>query len=130
MPLSPLPVWITKLKEVKDNIAMNLKLVRWLIAHQEILLKVVAIAKKYSPTLPYIEQWAIADQIARVVIPVLQAELVTPHAMAADWDETTVDDAFALGAEVHALGVDWQMIVEVIIPILTAILHVLKESDH
>lgn len=129
MPLSPLPAWITKLKEVKDNIAMNLKLVRWLIAHQEILLKVVDIAKKYSPALPYIDQWAIADEIARVVIPVLQAELVAPHAMKADLDDS-VDDAFALGAEVHAMGVDWKTIVEVIIPILTAILQVLKESDH
>ena len=108
---------------------MNIKLVKWLISHQEILLKVVEIAKNYNPSLSYLEQWDIADKIARIVIPALQAELVTSQMLEVDWAEDETAGAFALGAEAHALGIDWKLIAEVLLPILSAILQVLKESD-
>jgi hypothetical protein len=37
--------------------------------------------------------------------------------------------AFALGAEVQAMGVDWQSLIQVILPILIAILRALSPDE-
>lgn len=121
-----LPAWITKKKR---ELEMNLQILRWLLAHKDLLLKVVDIAKGWKKELPLVEQWGIVDQIARLVLPLLNAQDVV-HLTSQDWDSDDPVSAFAFGAEVSALGFDWQILVQVIIPILQVILQALtKQAD-
>ncbi len=46
-----------------------------------------------------------------------------------DWDVDVEAQAFALGAEVSALGMDWKTIIEVLIPILIAILQAIGPKE-
>lgn len=120
---------------------MNLKVLKWLLAHQSALLQIVEVAKGYSKTLPYMKQWEIADKIARIVIPILEAELAQPKSLAYDdifdWegegrekDEPSRDVQFvAAGSEVSALGVDWKLIAEVIVPLVVAIIRALVGKE-
>lgn len=107
---------------------MNIKVLQWLLAHRDILLKIVEVAKDFSRHKPYIEQWDVVDKIARLVIPVLASEEVKPQDIADEdslsWDEHDVA-AFAAGAEVQAMGIDWKTLVEVIMPLVIAILQAL-----
>lgn len=110
---------------------MNLKLIQWLIQHREILTQVLAAAKKFDRDGTYISQWDVVDEIARIVIPAFEREGTDVHGLTTqeyDWDADTVG-AFALGAEVSALGVDWQALVQVVIPILIAILKALAGDE-
>lgn len=107
---------------------MNLKLLQWLLAHRDVLTKVLEVAKDFRRDLPVIEQWIIVDKVARLVIPVLtEPEVKTLSEM--DWnsdEEDTSVTAFALGVEASALGIDWAFIVSVILPILRLILSALE----
>lgn len=107
---------------------MNLKLLQWLLAHRDVLTKVLEVAKDFRRDLPVLEQWIIVDKVARLVIPVLTEPEVKTLAVV-DWgvdadDESVV--AFALGVEASALGIDWAFIVSVILPILRLILSALE----
>lgn len=110
---------------------MNLKLVQWLIQHREVLLAVLAVAKKFDRSSAYIKKWEIVDEIARIVIPVFESEgtflgPLTDDVMSLDEDAV---GAFALGAEVQALGIDWQALVQVVIPLLIAILKAIADDE-
>lgn len=107
---------------------MNLKLLQWLLAHRDVLTKVLEVAKDFRRDLPVIEQWIIVDKVARLVIPVLtEPEVKTLSEV--DWGADAEDEsvaAFALGVEASALGIDWAFIVSVILPILRLILSALE----
>ena len=110
---------------------MNLKVLRWLLEHRDVLAKVVEAAKRFNRDGLYIDQWQVIDEIARLVIPVFEKEGVdAATVLGYDWEdeEQTEVAAFALGAEVHALGVDWKQLVDVILPILIAILKALSSE--
>jgi hypothetical protein len=106
---------------------VNLQILRWLLAHRDLLIKVLEAAKKYSRSLPLVEQWAIVDEIARIVIPVLEKESVDVEAML--WGQDDEVEAFSMGAEVQAMGVDWRTIIEILLPILIKILQSLATDD-
>lgn len=110
---------------------MNLKVLRWLLEHRDVLTKVVEAAKKFNRDGLYIDQWSVIDEIARLVIPVFEKEGVDAASILGyDWVEDGEAEvaAFALGAEVHAMGVDWKQLVDVILPILIAILKALASE--
>lgn len=109
---------------------MNIQVLQWLLAHRDVLLKVVEIAKNFSRHKPYLEQWSVIDQIARVLIPVLTAEEVKPKTVLGEddgWDsyEDLEVKMLGAGAELAALGIDWKAMVETILPIVIAILQAL-----
>lgn len=108
---------------------MNLKMLQWLLKHRDLLMSIVAVAKKFDRNGTYMSQWEVVDEIARIVIPVFEREAADVKSMADDpWDDDVVG-AFAVGAEVSALGVDWQTLVQVVLPILIAILKALSPDD-
>ena len=107
---------------------MNLKLLQWLLAHRDVLTKVLEVAKDFRRDLPVLDQWIIVDKVARLVIPVLtepEVKTLSDVDWHADEDDTSVA-AFALGVEASALGIDWAFIVSVILPILRLILSALE----
>lgn len=104
---------------------MNLQILKWLLKHKTVLLQVVELAKTFDKDGPYLEQWDVVDKIARLVIPALEAEAVQPKLLALDWDGEYDYSALALGAEVSALGIDYRLLLEVVVPIIIAILEAL-----
>lgn len=111
---------------------LNIKVVKFLLANQDALLKVVAIAKGWRKDMPYTEQWALVDSIARILIPILEAQAVAPRALTKHrFHDEAFDDidyealAFGAGVEFAALGVDWKLLVDVILPIVLSILKAL-----
>lgn len=111
---------------------MNVKAIQWLLAHRDVLMKVVEVAKNFSRHTPYIDQWNVIDQIARLLIPVLASEEVKVSEIAtADWDDYEQHELalLATGAEVQSLGIDWKQLIEVILPIVLAILDALNKKS-
>lgn len=115
---------------------MNLRVLKWLLAHRDAILQIVEIAKEYNKALPLIEQWNIADKIARVVIPIFQAEAISPQELATEPytamlhnDEERDMEILATGESVAALGIDWKLLVETILPLVVAILKMLVSED-
>lgn len=104
---------------------MNLQILKWLLKHKTVLLQVVELAKTFDKDGTYLDQWTVVDKIARLVIPVLEAEAVQPRLLALDWENDYDYSALALGAEVNALGMDYKLLLEVVIPIIIAILEAL-----
>lgn len=120
-----LPSWIT---QKKRELEMNLQILRWLLAHKDVLLQVVDVVKGWSKDLPLLEQWAIVDKVARLVVPLLNEQDMV-H-LSVDFADEDPVSAFAFGAEVQSLGLDWATLITVIIPILQVILQALsKPSD-
>lgn len=106
---------------------MNLKVLQWLIAHRELLMQVVAVVKRYNKDATLLEKWVLVDEVARLVIPVVQDNdevlgLLTRDYI--DWEEDS-QVSFAMGADVAALGVDWRLIVELVLPVVISILEAL-----
>ena len=108
---------------------MNIKVISWLLKHRELLLAVVAAAKKFRPDGSYMSKWDVADEIARLVIPVFEKEGVDAFSMLTYDFENDEVSAFALGAEVQALGVDWQALIQIVLPLLIAILKALSPDE-
>jgi hypothetical protein len=114
---------------------MNIKVVTWLVRHRDVLSKIIEVAKGYRKDAPYSEQWAVVDAIARLILPVLERESVQAKAFFTYGNEDLEGVAqslregdvqlLAAGAEVAALGIDWKMFVEVVLPIVIAILEAL-----
>jgi hypothetical protein len=111
---------------------LNVKVVKFLLANQTALLALVEIAKKWKKELPYADQWALVDQVAKILIPILEAQAVSPKALMrsrftdADYEEQDYEAmAFTAGAEFAALGVDWKLLIDVILPIVLSILKAL-----
>ena len=74
----------------------------------------------------------IIDRVARLVTPIMQAEANAPQLLTIDYDHYTdeVAVAYQTGAEVSALGVDWKLLIEVIVPIIISILQgLLSRTD-
>lgn len=106
---------------------MNIQVLQWLLAHRDVLLKIVEVSKNFSRHKPYLDQWAVIDQIARIIIPVLAAEEVKPKTVLGEddgWDsfEDLEIRMLGAGAELALLGVDWKMLLDAILPIVIAIL--------
>jgi hypothetical protein len=106
---------------------MNLKVLQWLIAHRELLMQVVAVVKKYSKEATLLEKWVLVDEVARLVIPVIQDNDEVLGLLTRDYMDFEDDSAvsFAMGADVAALGVDWRLIVELVLPVVISILEAL-----
>jgi len=111
---------------------MNIKVVKFLLANQTALLALVEIAKKWKKNLPYAEQWELVNQAAKVIIPVLEAQAVSPKALTKsrftdeDYEEQDFEAlAFTAGVEFAALGVDWKTFIDVIIPLVIYVLKLL-----
>jgi len=119
-----LPAWIT---EKNKELRMNLKILRWLLAHKDILLQVVEVVKPWRKDLPLIAHWEIVDKVARLVIPVLTDEEIV-SLLSAD-DSGDVQSLSAADVEVQAMGIDWMTLVKLIIPLLEAILRAMADKD-
>lgn len=125
MPLWQLP--FSKIEWASDiyrEFKVNIKVLQWLLQHRDVLLKVVEVARDFDRTASYLSQWEVIDKVARLVLPILQAEANAPQLLAIDYDTYTdeVAVAYQTGAEVSALGVDWKLLIEVIVPIIISIL--------
>lgn len=105
---------------------MNLTMIKWLLAHRDLLGKIVEIVKGWHKDMPLAAHWDVVDKIARLVIPALTKQDVAAM-MDSPWEDAPT--AFALGAEANALGVDWVTLIQVIIPILQAILQAFSQED-
>jgi hypothetical protein len=109
---------------------MNIKILSWLLKHRNLLMAVVEAAKAWDRDAPYVEQWEVVDRIARLVLPVIEREQVTAKQLWGytndDYEPLSLDDGDVIilgaGAEVQALGIDWKLFVEVVLPIVVAIL--------
>ena len=99
---------------------MNIQILQWLLKNRDVLMKVVDVAKTYKKELTYSQQWEIVDKIARLVLPVLEQQAVQPKLLA--WTEQDDVALLAAGADINALGIDYQLLIDVIIPIIIAIL--------
>lgn len=106
---------------------MNLKVLQWLIAHRELLMQVVAVVKQYSQDATLLEKWVLVDEVARLVIPVIQDNDEVLGLLTRDYMDFEDDSAvsFAIGADVAALGVDWRLIIELVLPVVISILEAL-----
>jgi hypothetical protein len=110
---------------------MNLQVLTWLVKHRELLMAVVKEASKFDRSAPYIQQWDVVDRIARIVIPVLQAENISPEAF---WEYTAMSledgdvQLLSAGAEVQAMNIDWRTLIDVIMPVVIAILQSLMKK--
>ena len=105
---------------------MNFQILRWLLAHKDTLLQIVEVVKPWHKDLPLLAHWEIVDKVARLVIPVLTEDDIVAMLEFQYEDEV---QAFAAGAEVQALGVDWMALVQLIIPILEAIVRAYRCKD-
>ena len=104
---------------------MNLKILQWLIQHRELLLQVVSVGKRFSQDMTLLEKWVLVDEIARLVLPVVESNDEVMELLSSDyWDDNT-EVSFAMGADVAALGVDWRLVVEVLLPVVISILEAL-----
>lgn len=102
---------------------MNIAVMKWLLANRQVLVECVEIAKSWSDTLPYKDKWDIVDKIARKVVPLFTP--ATALALSDDGIETMEDFpavCMSAGAECSAMGFDWKLLTEVIIPIVVSIL--------
>lgn len=89
------------------------------------LAKCVEIVSKFEAESSLLEKWDIVDEIARVVIPLIEFE----DAVEMLWESGDEYEAMSQGVELQALGVDWQMIVNTVVPIIVAILRALTSSQ-
>lgn len=114
---------------------VNVRVVKFLLSNQAALLQIVAIAKGWRKDLPYVEQWALVDSIARVLIPILEAQAVAPKALTVSrFHDANYEDAdyeyvalvFEAGVECAALSVDWRLLIDVILPLVISILKALS----
>lgn len=106
---------------------MNLNLMRWLLAHRELLTQVLEAVKGYNKNLAPMEQWAIVDKVARLVIPALTNGDAKDF-LAFEYEDQTLQ-ALALGEEFSAAGVDWYTILKVLIPIIEIILRAITPDE-
>lgn len=101
---------------------MNLKVVSWLIAHRDVLMKIVAAVQKFNADSSYLDKWKIVDEVARLIIPIIDNEV---KAAAVEPD----GDVNIYAAQIMDLGIDWKTFIDVILPIIMAILQTLTKKD-
>ena len=111
----------------------QIQILQWLLKNREVLLKAVEVAKQFSRHKPYMEQWSVVDQLARLLIPAIFANDTSVAAFTVDVEEVDYYhrdyDAklLSLGAEIGALGLDWKTIIEILLPVVMAILDALAK---
>lgn len=110
---------------------MNVSVMKWLLANRSVLVECIELAKAWKDTLPYVQKWEIVDKIARKVLPLV--EPAKAKALWLDIPQPDSEDSYpvacmSIGAECQALGFDWKLIVEVIIPIVISILQTLANK--
>jgi len=113
---------------------MNIAVMKWLLANRNVLQQVVDAAKGWKKDMPYLSQWKIVDEIARILLPILDPATVKGLSISmADESSPTVVSAMSMGAEVQAMslsmGVDWQLFMDVIIPIVITILQSISRTS-
>ena len=112
---------------------MNLRVIRWLIENREALTKCIEIVQRYESESNLLAKWKLVDEIAHVIIPLFEAEdgdAYFEYLLASDlYEEDTGYTAMSCGAELHAMGVDWQTIVTALVPIIIAILQAISPSE-
>lgn len=102
---------------------MNLQVIQWLIAHRDVLLKIVAAVKKFQVDSSYLDKWSIIDEVARLLIPLIDDQV---QAFSAEPD----GDANVYAASIMDLGIDWQTFIDVILPLIITIIQMLtKKKD-
>ena len=109
---------------------MNLALIKWLISHRDVLMECISIVKDYDHEASLLDKWEIVERLAKVIIPVVEGEDIETLAYGEPY--LIADDnysAMSCGADLAALGVDWQMLITTLAPILIAILRALAPED-
>lgn len=106
---------------------MNLAVLQWLLKNQTTLRKIAEIAKGWSKDLSYEDRWAIVDSIARLVIPLVRESEASPKALCQVLTVSHTAEA-EVGGEYAALGIDWKLVVDVILPLVIAILQSLNDK--
>lgn len=101
---------------------MNLKVLQWLLKYKRELLEIVSIAKTFRPDLPLGDKWKLIDEIAKIVIPIIETETKALALLSAEEPELS---ALAIEGDINALAIDWQLVVDVILPIVISILQAL-----
>jgi len=100
---------------------------KWLLANRAVVTSILEAVKGWKPDMTLVEKWAIISKVASLVVPLLDKGTV--KSMMAAAGNHDVPEALSVNAEgVEALGVDWQTMVRVIVPIITFILQVLNEQ--
>lgn len=112
----------------------QIQILQWLIANRDVLTKAVEIAKKFSRHTPYLEQWGVVDQLARLLIPAFFKGDVAPQAVDEDDDVKFYGPAYdakmlALGAEIGALGIDWKTVIDTLLPVIMAVLDLIAKMQ-
>lgn len=107
---------------------MNLAVLQWLLKNQATLRKIAEIAKGWKKDLPYEDQWAIVDSIARLVIPMVKESEASPKTLSQVLTVSHTAEA-EMGAEYAALGIDWALVTNVILPIVISILQALAVKE-
>ena len=103
---------------------MNLQILKWLVGHRDLLAKVLEAVRGYHKDLPAIEQWDVVDRVARLVIPELtETDIRSLQSIA--WEHADAVEAMQIGADYAALGVDWQLLLKILLPMLQIILDAL-----
>lgn len=121
---------------------MNIKVLQFLLRNQAVLLKIVEVAKGWRKDAPYADQWSIVDSIARLLIPLLEKEIVSPKALASTFDYVYDTDGnvvagsepypqavFQAGYQAAGLNIDWKLLCEVILPLVISILQALAAKE-
>lgn len=112
---------------------MNLRIIRWLIENREALTKCIEIVQRYESESNLLAKWQLVDEIAQVIIPLFDGEdgdAYFDYLQAVDWYEDEGSyTAMSCGAELHAMGVDWQTIVTALVPIIIAILQAISPGE-
>jgi len=109
---------------------VNLALIKWLISHRDVLMECISIVKDYDHEASLLDKWEIVERLAKVIIPVVEGEDIETLAYGEPY--LIADDnysAMSCGADLAALGVDWQMLITTLAPILIAILRALAPED-
>lgn len=106
---------------------MNLSVLRWLLSHRAVLTQVLEAAKAWNPDADLLAKWQVVDQIARLLLPVFASEDVSLMTIenTTDYAAYDIDEAFELGVQAAALGINWKQLIEVIVPIVIALLEAL-----
>lgn len=113
---------------------MKIKLIQWLLANQEALLKIVAVAKGWKKDGSYAEKWAVINAVAGLLIPLLEAASIAPKALAAEFaldadDEPLPRAMSSAEVQAQALSIDWQFLCEVVIPLVIKVLQLLQSQS-
>jgi hypothetical protein len=109
---------------------MNLRVIRWLIENREALTKCIEIVQRYDAESNLLAKWKLVDEIAQVIIPMFEAEdAYLEYLQTPDWEDESSYTAMSCGAELYAMGVDWQTIVATLVPIIIAILKAIAPGD-